>query len=353
MLSARYFLHRLNFKNDAGTSRGVLKFKNSWFIEIWDIDSPDLKGIGECSLIQGLSPDSESGFEYKLKEVCNNINNIDERLRLSLLDYPSIRFGLETAKLDLTHSGIKIPFPSLFTEGKASIPINGLIWMGNYQEMLKRIEQKIENGYGCLKLKIGAISFADELKLIQHIRQQFSPETLELRLDANGAFTSADAFQKLEKLAVFHIHSIEQPIRQRQWEPMAALCRKSPIPIVLDEELIGIRSSSELSRMLDFIKPQYIILKPSLIGGLAVANSYIQTAETKRVNWWVTSALESNIGLNAISQWVYTLNNPMPQGLGTGQLFSNNVNCPLQADQGRLYYHPEHAWNLDNFSKKK
>jgi L-alanine-DL-glutamate epimerase-like enolase superfamily enzyme len=224
--------------------------------------------------------------------------------------------------------------------------------MGNYQEMLARIRVKIADGFRCLKLKIGAIDFGEELKLIHLIRQEFSTEELELRLDANGAFAPDEALQKLEQLSPYHIHSIEQPIGSRQWEAMAGLCRTSPIPIALDEELIGIRSSGELSRMLQFIHPEYIILKPSLIGGLTVANGFIQMAETNKVKWWVTSALESNIGLNALAQWVYPLNNALPQGLGTGQLYANNVESPLVVDQGRLYHRANQFWDLNNFTLK-
>jgi len=352
MLSARYFPYRLIFKFDAGTSRGILKNKDSWFIEVWHNDSPEIRGIGECSLISGLSPDRPSGIEPKLREICNNINQLDDRLKQSLLDFPSIRFGLETALQDLKTGGKKILYPSPFTDGIASIPINGLIWMGKYQEMLERIQQKIKDGFGCLKMKVGAIAFEEEIKLLQLIRQEFSPESLELRLDANGAFNSTEALQKLEKLAIFNIHSIEQPIRPRQWESMAELCRKSPIPIALDEELIGIRSSGELSRMLQFIRPKYIILKPSLIGGLAMAGSFIQSADSNRIGWWVTSALESNIGLNAIAQWTYTMQSPMRQGLGTGQLFTNNVESPLHVESGRLHYRAEGKWDLSNLNKK-
>jgi o-succinylbenzoate synthase len=352
MLTARYFSYRLQFKFDAGTSRGVLRYKDSWFIEIWDNEASQTKGIGECSLIQGLSPDPISGFEAKLKEVCTHINQLDEGLKQSLIDFPAIRFGLETALLDLKMGGQKILFPSKFTNGTDFIPINGLIWMGNYQEMLARIRVKIADGFRCLKLKIGAIDFGEELKLIQLIRQEFSPEELELRLDANGAFAPDEALQKLEQLSPYHIHSIEQPIGSRQWEAMAGLCRTSPIPIALDEELIGIRSSGELSRMLQFIHPEYIILKPSLIGGLTIANGFIQMAETNKVKWWVTSALESNIGLNALAQWVYPLNNALPQGLGTGQLYANNVESPLVVDQGRLYHRANQFWDLNNFTLK-
>jgi o-succinylbenzoate synthase len=352
MLTARYFSYRLQFKFDAGTSRGVLSYKDSWFIEIWDNETPQIKGIGECSLIQGLSPDPISGFEAKLKEVCTHINPLDEELKQSLIDFPAIRFGLEIALLDLKMGGRKILFPSEFTNGTDFIAINGLIWMGNYQEMLDRIRIKIADGFRCLKLKIGAIDFGEELKLIQLIRQEFSPEDLELRLDANGAFAPDEALQKLEQLSSYQIHSIEQPIGARQWEAMAGLCRTSPIPIALDEELIGIRSDDELSRMLQFIHPEYIILKPSLIGGITVANGFIQMAETNKVKWWVTSALESNIGLNALAQWVYTFKNTMPQGLGTGQLYTNNVESPLEVDQGRLYHRANQLWDLNNFTLK-
>lgn len=352
MLSARYFPYRLNFKFKAGTSRGILQNKDSWFIEVWDTQSPDNKGIGECSLIDGLSPDRLSGFEQKLNEVCTNIHQIDENLKRSLIEFPAIRFGLETALRDLESGGKKILFQSPFTDGLASIPINGLIWMGQYQEMLARIQKKTEEGFHCLKMKVGAISFEEEIKLLQLIRKEFNPESLEIRLDANGAFSAGEALSKLEQLSVYQIHSIEQPIRVRQWEAMTTLCQKSPIPIALDEELIGIGSSSELSRMLQIIHPKYIILKPSLIGGLSVADQFIQAAESNRVEWWVTSALESNIGLNAIAQWTYTLNNPMPQGLGTGQLFTNNLTSPLVIEEGRLHYHPEIAWNTENLMLK-
>jgi len=352
MLSARYFPYHLIFKFDAGTSRGILKNKDSWFIEVWNNDAPEILGIGECSLIPGLSPDRTTGIEAKLREICQNINQLDERLRQSLLDFPAIRFGLETALQDLKTGGKRILYPSPFTEGIASIPINGLIWMGKYKEMLERIHQKINDGFRCLKMKVGAIAFDEEIKLLQLIRHEFSSESLELRLDANGAFETANAMQKLERLAIFNIHSIEQPIRPRQWEHMAELCRKSPIPIALDEELIGIRSSSELSRMLQYIRPKYVIIKPSLIGGIAMANSFIQAANSNRIGWWVTSALESNVGLNAIAQWTYTLQNPLPQGLGTGQLFTNNVESPLHMESGRLHYQPEGRWNLNPLFKK-
>lgn len=353
MLSARYFPYRLNFKFDAGTSRGVLKNKDSWFIEVWDQDIPEIKGIGECSLINGLSPDKPVAIKAVLEEVCNNINHFDDSLKRKLIEFPAIRFGLETALRDLETGGKKILYDSPFTKGVASIPINGLIWMGKYQEMLNRIHQKTEEGYACLKMKVGAISFEEELKLLRLIRQEFSQQSLELRLDANGAFSASDALTKLEKLAVFQIHSIEQPIHPRQWELMTSLCKKSPIPIALDEELIGISNSSELSRMLAMICPKYIILKPSLIGGLSVANSFIQAAENSRIGWWVTSALESNIGLNAIAQWAYTLNNPLPQGLGTGQLYTNNFDSPLAIEQGRLHYRPSISWNMENLLKNK
>jgi len=351
MLSARYFPYRFNFNFSAGTSRGILKNKDSWFIEIWDQDAPEVIGTGECSLIDGLSPDKSVAIKAMLEEVYHNINNIDDKLKRKLIEFPAIRFGLETALRDLDTGGKKILYDSPFTKGVASIPINGLIWMGKYLEMLDRIHQKTEEGFVCLKMKVGAISFEEELKLLQLIRQEFSRESLELRLDANGAFSASDALTKLEKLAVFQIHSIEQPVRPRQWELMTNLCQKSPVPIALDEELIGISSSSELSRMLDIIRPKYIILKPSLVGGISVANSFIQAAENSRIGWWVTSALESTIGLNAIAQWTYTLNSPLPQGLGTGQLFANNIESPLTIEQGRLHYRPTTSWNMDILHK--
>jgi o-succinylbenzoate synthase len=310
-------------------------------------------GIGECSTIPGLSPDPMEGYETKLKELCEAINfgkNVDE---VDLKEFPSIRFGLEMALLEAklknpsssSISGFTINnnntrtnsssldeflvaphllFPSPFTLGQQGININGLIWMGDKQFMHEQIARKLDEGFRCLKMKVGALDFDTELEVLRDIRRHFSPEVLEIRVDANGAFSAATAMEKLNALARFQLHSIEQPIRQGQYEAMASLCRTSPLPIALDEELISYppQLAEELLRS---IQPAYIILKPSLLGGFAVSQQWIDAAEARGVGWWVTSALESNIGLNAIAQWTYTLGNPLPQGLGTGQLYTNNI----------------------------
>lgn len=346
MLKAIFKKYTLNFKQPGGTSRGVLTSKDSWFIIVYDIDEADVKGIGECSIIRGLSIDDRPDFEQKLKQVCNDIDNWQYWLEEGLFEFPSIRFGLEMAIKDLSVSGTKLLFPSSFTEGKEMIPINGLVWMGDFLTMRKRIVEKIESGYSCVKLKIGAINFEDELKLLKLIRSDFSDNDIELRLDANGAFSHEEAPEKLLKLSEFGIHSIEQPIRQHQWEKMADICNKSPIPVALDEELIGLYQRDEIKRMLEIIQPQYIILKPGLLGGWKQSNIFIEEAENYNIGWWVTSALEANIGLNAIAQWTHTLSNTLPQGLGTGQLFLNNIESPLSIDNARLHYNPKVPWEL-------
>ncbi len=349
MLEAKYKKHTLNFKQPGGTSRGVLTSKDSWFIFIYDKEEPQVKGVGECSIIKGLCIDDRPDFEQKLKQVCSDINNWSNWLEEGLFEFPSIRFGLEMAIRDLSVGGTRLLFPSSFTEGKDMIPINGLVWMGDYHTMKLRIVEKIESGYSCVKLKIGAINFEDELKLLKLIRNDFSDKDIELRLDANGAFSAKEAPEKLNRLSEFSIHSIEQPIKQHQWEKMAEICRNSPIPVALDEELIGIYHREEIKRMLDVINPHYIILKPGLLGGWKQSNIFIEEAENYNIGWWVTSALEANIGLNAIAQWTYTLNNSMPQGLGTGQLFINNIPSPLTIGNAHLYYKPMVNWDLTEF----
>jgi o-succinylbenzoate synthase len=347
MLQARFQKHTLQFKIPGGTSRGVLKTKDSWFLFIWDESQPKVQGIGECSIIRGLSRDPWREFESVLEQVCADIPNFEYWLKEGLSMFPAIRFGLETALKDLENGGKRLLFPSGFTDGKQAIPINGLIWMGEPDFMRKQITEKIDKGFRCIKLKIGAINFEEELALLKEIRNEFSADELELRVDANGGFTPDEAMEKLHRLAELKVHSIEQPIRQNQREAMARLCETTPVPIALDEELIGIRSEKELQKMLRLIRPQYIILKPSLLGGLSQSEIFIREAEKQHIGWWVTSALESNIGLNAIAQWTATLNNPLPQGLGTGQLFTNNLPSPLHIENAHLYYHPQVNWDLN------
>ena len=346
MLEAKYNKHSLSFKQPGGTSRGVLTSKDSWFFIVNEKNEPHIKGIGECSIIRGLSIDDRPDFEQKLKQVCDDINNWQFWLEEGLFDFPSIRFGLEMAIRDLSVGGTKILFPSKFTEGKDVISINGLVWMGDYLTMRDRIIEKIESGYSCIKLKIGAINFDNELKLLKLIRNDFSDKDIELRLDANGAFSPQDASEKLNKLSEFAIHSIEQPIKQQQLESMAKVCESSPIPVALDEELIGVYRREDIRQLLEVVKPKYIILKPGLIGGWKQSNIFIEEAENYNIGWWVTSALESNIGLNAIAQWTYTLNSKMPQGLGTGQLFTNNIPSPLAIKNANLLYNPLLNWDL-------
>jgi len=341
-MTARYTTLDLQFKFPAGTSRGVLQHKLSAFLIL---EKSGFKGIGECSTIPGLSIDPVDFYFEKLDELCRLLNEGFDPNSIDLSEFPSIAFGLETALLDLAAQGSKCLFPSDFTEGKTGIPINGLVWMGDKVFMQKQIREKIEAGFHCIKLKIGAIDFNTELEIISDIRRQFSPDDIEIRLDANGGFSPKDALDKLNQLSAFKIHSIEQPIRQKQYEAMAALCEKSPIPIVLDEELIGVKTA-DIEKLLQTIKPAYIILKPSLIGGFNPSEEWIRLAKKHNIGWWITSALESNIGLNAIAQWTATLGSTLPQGLGTGQLYQNNIPSPLQIEHARLFYHSENKWNL-------
>jgi len=342
-MTARHIQHILNFRFPAGTSRGVLAEKPSSYLFLQE---NGVIGIGECSTIQGLSVDPEETFKSKLDEVCCLLNAKIPPKDIDLQHYPSIAFGLETALLDLKAKGSKILFPTEFTRGNAGIPINGLVWMGDKAFMQQQIREKIEAGYHCIKLKVGALNFETELEIIQNIRREFSATEIEIRLDANGGFLPTEALQKLEQLAEFHIHSIEQPIKAGQFEAMENLCRKSPIPIVLDEELIGVQRVDK-ERLIEQIKPAYIILKPSLIGGFGESEEWIRLAEKHNVKWWITSALESNIGLNAIAQWTYILNSALPQGLGTGQLYHNNVPSPLEIRDAKLFYNTNKKWEIE------
>jgi len=363
MLKSTHKKYTLNFKQASGTSRGILKQKDSFFIFIWEETNPDIVGIGECGLLKGLSVDDRPDYEQKIIEVCKNIQHYQMFLDQDLEAFPSIRFGLEMALMDLGvlgesgnggykgykgYRGNRVLFPTNFTLGKDSIDINGLVWMGEFDFMKQQIREKIDSGFSCIKLKIGAIDFEMELELIKSIRKEFSAKDIEIRVDANGAFFSEEALDKLKQLAAFDLHSIEQPIKQGQWEKMAELCEKSPLPIVLDEELIGINDLTKKAKLLKVIKPQYIILKPSLLGGFKASEEWIQIAKNNDIGWWITSALESNIGLNAIAQWTYTLNSKMPQGLGTGQLYTNNFNSPLEIKSGKLYFDHSKGWDLKN-----
>jgi len=350
MLTASFKKYILQFIRPAGTSRGVMQSRDSWFVFVSDNNFPDRKGIGEIGPLPGLSCEFDENFQQVIRKTCDNINEIHGDIHQELLMFPSIRFGFETALADLISGGDRILFPSLFTNGRAELPINGLIWMGDFDYMFQQLSEKIKQGFGCIKIKIGAIEFEEELKLISHIRKQFSPEDIEIRVDANGAFAVKDAKEKLNRLADFHIHSIEQPIKSRQWHKMAGLCETSPIPIALDEELLGVHETDAKEQLLKTIRPHYIILKPGLIGGFRSGDEWIKLAEAHNTGWWITSALESNIGLNAIAQWTFMKNVEMPQGLGTGMLYSNNIPSPLEIKQGGLWYNRSKMWGIDEIN---
>ena len=340
---ASYKKHILNFKRPSGTSRGILTEKETWFLIL---EENGKTGIGECGILRTLSIDDRPDYEEKLKWACQNIHKGLDVLLDQLVEYPSIQFGLEIAFKSLqSHSSFDL-FPSEFTAGKDSIPINGLIWMGDKVFMKDQIDEKLASGFSCIKMKIGAINFEEELKLLDFIRSNYDKNTIELRVDANGAFTYEEAMNKLNSLAVFDLHSIEQPIKQGQINEMTDLCQGTPIPIALDEELIGIYDVTKKDKLLQTIKPQFIILKPSLIGGYRGTDEWIALADKYNVGWWITSALESNIGLNAIAQFTYTLKSPLPQGLGTGGLYTNNFDSPLSVNNGELKYDTNLNWNI-------
>ena len=327
----------LHFKQPAGTSRGVYNTRKVWYIEISSMENPSIKGIGECAPLPNLSCDDVPQYEEVLQQACSRVAREGNIPTESLRNYPSILFGLETA-LRHYETGSLALWDTPFSRGEAGIPINGLIWMGNFEEMYRQIEAKMEAGYRCIKLKIGAIDFDAELTLLKHIRSRFSIKDIELRVDANGAFSPAEAMHKLDALSKLDLHSIEQPIRAGQWEEMARLTARTPLPIALDEELIGHNIPEIKQELLSAIRPQYIILKPSLHGGICGSNEWIAEAEKQNIGWWVTSALESNIGLNAIAQWCATLHNALPQGLGTGQLFTDNIDLPLEIRKDCLWF---------------
>lgn len=329
----------LHFKQPAGTSRGVYLTRQSWFVDVTADELPGRHGLGECAPLPDLSSDASPSYQDTLRRLCHTVEQTG-RLDADLLrPYPSMLFGLETALRHLQR-GSEALFDTPFGRGEEGIPINGLVWMGEFDEMLRRMEEKLRQGFRCVKLKIGAIDFGRELELVRQLRLNFTKEQVELRVDANGGFTPADAPQKLEQLAAFDIHSIEQPIRQRQWEAMARLCRQTPIPIALDEELIGVSAPAEKARLLDTIRPAYIVLKPSLHGGMSGTREWVAMARERGIGSWITSALESNVGLNAIAHLAADIYGPaisMPQGLGTGLLFTDNIPMHLHISGDKLW----------------
>jgi len=343
-LKASYHKYILDFKKPSGTSRGVLTQKETWFILL---ENQGKKGIGECGILRTLSIDDRPDYEQKLQWVCDNIHLDAAQLWTELLEFPSIQFGLEMALQSLQSSNPFELFPSDFTNGVKSININGLVWMGEESFMKTQIEEKLAQGFRCIKLKIGAIDFEKEISLLKFIRNHFNEKTIEIRVDANGAFSPNEAMEKLNRLADYKLHSIEQPIAQHQLEQMTKLCQSTPIPIALDEELIGVFTLDAKKQLLQKVQPHYIILKPSLVGGFKGTKEWIDVAESMGIQWWITSALESNIGLNAIAQWTFLQNNSMPQGLGTGGLYTNNFDCPLVVERGELAYDSSIQWKTN------
>ncbi|GGC87304.1 o-succinylbenzoate synthase [Flavobacterium lutivivi] len=343
-MKAKYFKYNLAFKRPSGTSRGVLTEKETWFIVL---EVNGRKGIGECGILRGLSADDRLDYEEKLQWTCNNIHLGEEKLWQELIEFPSIQFGVEMAFLSLKSENPFVLFPSKFTSGEKSISINGLVWMGDEVFMKQQIEEKIAQGFNCIKLKIGAIDFDKELQLLRFIRDNFDENKIEIRVDANGAFSENEALNKINQLSGYKLHSIEQPVQKNHTDTMSVLCKNTNLPIALDEELIGIFSYEDKEALLKKVRPQYIILKPSFIGGIKGTNEWITLAEKYNIGWWITSALESNIGLNAIAQFTFMLNTNMPQGLGTGSLYTNNFDCPLLVENGQLWYKPELDWKVD------
>jgi len=340
MRKATYLKHTLKFKSPGGTSRGVLRTKPSWIVRL---EEKGKVGFGEVSLLPKLSLDDRPDIETVLK---NSLSEWENGKETALEKWPSIRFAMEIAERSLHSQDPFILYPSDFTRSNEGIEINGLVWMGSKAEMKARIRKKLDEGFHCIKLKIGAINFEDEIALLQSIRKEYSAAEVELRVDANGAFLPENAPEKLNRLAELDLHSIEQPIRQGQWQEMAELCEKTPLDIALDEELIGITSRAEMETMLDTICPQAIVIKPGLVGGLEMTQEWIKTTEKIGAYWWITSALESNIGLNAIAQFTATYQSTLPQGLGTGQLYTNNIPSPLSIQGRYLHYVQKEHWQL-------
>lgn len=343
-MKASYFKYILHFKNPSGTSRGILTDKETWFIIL---EKDGKKGIGECGILRGLSADDRPDYEEKLQWTCQNIHLGEQKLWEELIEFPSIQFGIEMAFLSLQSENPFVLFPSDFTKNTKSILINGLVWMGDEAYMKTQIEDKIAQRFSCVKLKIGAIDFDKEIDLLRFIRANFDKKTIEIRVDANGAFNENDALNKINQITGFEIHSIEQPIKKNLTDTMSVLCKNSQIPIALDEELIGVFSAEDKKNLLLKIRPQYIVLKPSFVGGFRGTLEWIYIAEKLNIGWWITSALESNVGLNAIAQFTFMQNNLMPQGLGTGSLYSNNFDCPLEVFQGQLWYRKEIDWKFN------
>jgi o-succinylbenzoate synthase len=351
-LQAEYFKRTFNFNFKARTSRGLMRDKVSWFVKVWDDQSPDVFGIGECGPLPGLSVDFVPEYDSTLQSILAKVPtltslNIAELPKIVPAGYPSIMFGLETALLDLSNGGKRIIYDNQFRSG-AKIPINGLIWMGDMDFTMSQINIKIYEGFRCIKLKVGGLDFDRECDILDYIRKRYYRDDITIRLDANGAFKLDDVLYKLNELSKYNIQSIEQPIKAGM-EEMEELCRKSPIPVAFDEELIGKFTKDEKIAVLEKLRPHYIILKPSLHGGLQHCVEWISVAEERKIGWWITSALESNIGLNAICQFTATYPVTIPQGLGTGMIYSNNFTSPLEVEKGNIFYNLKEQWNEEEF----
>ncbi|MFZ1692241.1 MAG: o-succinylbenzoate synthase [Flavobacteriales bacterium] len=346
MIKARWIERTLQPRFELGTSKGPINARTVWYLIAWNEEQPQLKGIGEAALFPGHSKEFPADVKLKLTELCERTDNWAERAMTDLVDVPSVRFAVEQCLRDLEVGGTKTLFPSDFTLGKQGIPINGLVWMGDKSTMKQRIREQIESGCTTVKMKIGAIGIDDELALLHAVRKEYSAADITLRVDANGALSAQQAPEVLKRLAELQVHSIEQPVAPGLYEVMEELCATTPIPIALDEDLIGLNTHDAKADLLDHVKPQHIVIKPSLVGGWNATREWIEMAKARRIGWWITSALESSIGLNAIAQFTATLNVDTAQGLGTGKVYANNIPSPLLAERGFLHYRPEEEWDL-------
>ena len=346
MLRATWKEITLTPKFELGTSKGLITSRTVWYLIAWVSERPEVKGIGEAALFPGHSKEFPADVRSKLHELCADTSDWSQRVNGDLKDVPSVCFAVEQCLKDLGASGSKVLFPSTFTLGKQGIPINGLVWMGDKSTMKERIRDRIDAGFTTVKMKIGAIGIEDELALLKSVRGEFSAKDIILRVDANGAFDARTAPEVLKRLAELEVESIEQPVPPGLYEVMEELCASSPLPIALDEDLIGMNTRDTKADLLDSVKPQRIVVKPSLVGGWMAAEEWIALAKARGIEWWITSALESSIGLNAIAQWTATLDLRGAQGLGTGGVYSDNIPSPLEAIEGGLYYRPEREWVL-------
>lgn len=346
MLRAHWIERTLHPRFELGTSKGAINARTVWYLIAWDHDRPGVRGVGEAALFPGHSREFPADVKLKLTELCAETGDWERRLAGDLVDVPSVRFAVEQCLRDLAAGGTKTLFPSEFTLGRRPIPINGLVWMGDKATMRQRIREQIDGGYTTVKMKIGAIGIDDELALLKAVRAEYGPGDITLRVDANGAFSAQQAPEVLKRLADLDVHSIEQPVAPGLYEVMAELCASSPVPVALDEDLVGLNTREGRVDLLDTVRPRFIVIKPSLVGGWAATQEWIDLAKARGIGWWITSALESSIGLNAIAQFTAAQHVTIPQGLGTGRVYTDNIRCPLVAERGHLHYRPELEWDL-------